>query len=123
MDERLPILPPPPPARVALWALLNALWFRMVRGVGRRWRGTARIVQRTPPPASARRTFAWHGSVLPHLDRVGALAPEGRASARLGRRTVHGLWSASSRPHGVNDERATMVEGRRLRPSRAGEGT
>jgi hypothetical protein len=107
MDEHPPILPPPPSTRLALWASLNALWFRVV-DVLARW--SRRAVQ-----------VARHASVAlglaeptPAGGLPGASAPSMGTLARQGRfSTLFGRLCHAHQPPGPGDDRPTKVEGRR----------
>jgi hypothetical protein len=108
MNEREPILPPPPSTRLALWAVLNALWFRVVDTVVRRLGGAVRV---------ARRGVALLGPEE-GADRLGSitvLAREGRLSSLLGRLAMERSASSAPRPRrpAPGDDRPTAVEVRR----------
>ena len=109
MDEHQPILPPPLPLRVALWAMLNVLWFRLVRDVGRR-------AQRAVLAARHR----WLGlagegvAPVPAVDHgaasIALLAREGRLTSLVGRLAEDRMARATVR---VRTDRPTKVEVRR----------
>jgi hypothetical protein len=48
MDERAPILPPPPSTGLALWAAVNALWFRLLHALGGAVHRAVQVARRVP---------------------------------------------------------------------------
>ncbi len=85
MDERPLILPPPPPARIAVWARVNALWFRLVGGLLRGVHGVVRRARRlteASEPVTSPQVFGPEGRISSLLARF-ARAERGRLSATL----------------------------------------
>jgi hypothetical protein len=109
MDEHQPILPPPPPLRVALWALLNVLWFRLAYDLGRRGKRAVK---------AARQRWLGLAAVIPMptVDHgpasIALLAREGRLTSLVGRLAQDRLARATFAPR-VRTERPTKVERRR----------
>ena len=109
---REPILPPPPSARIAAWALLNVFWFRVVNVLVQRLGATVRAACRgadllgpatVPPPALAALARERQlGSLL------GRLAHDRAACA-----TAPTSWATVPAHRPSRDERPTAVEVRR----------
>lgn len=65
------ILPPPPSTRLAVWATLNVLWFRVVNSLVHRIGAAVRAARLPPPPRPA-------ASIEPRLRSVVRLPPAPR---------------------------------------------
>jgi hypothetical protein len=85
---REPILPPPLPLRVAVWAMLNVVWFRVVGALQRA--GSA-------------------------LREEGLRSLAGRPTPEPARRALAPCLVTRGPGGGAGDERATVVEGQRAR--------
>ncbi len=111
---REPILPPPPPFRVAVWAVLNALFYRVATALRAHADAAAHHAKAALAAARARISAAVQAapepaSVLP----LGALGEAARPTLpiRLGR----GGWAAGQHrdPAPAREELPTSVEVRR----------
>jgi len=95
MEERAPILPPPPPLRIAVWAVLNTMWFGVVGTVLRALHRTRRLAEVFEPETAPR-----------------AFAGGGRLSSLFARLACAARPSATLRDP-IRSERATLVDVRR----------
>jgi hypothetical protein len=80
MEDRAPILPPPPPLRIVVWAVLNAMWFRVagvVLGALHRARRLSEVLELETSP----RVFARDGRLSSLIARLACC--ERRASDTL----------------------------------------
>jgi hypothetical protein len=106
------ILPPPPPFRVAVWAVVYALYHRVLSVLHAQRQAVAEHVGAVAAAARARLSAAVHAADAPEhaLSAVPAgNAPRSTVPVRLGR----GAWSAQRPRAGASssrDERATAVE-------------
>jgi hypothetical protein len=109
MDEHQPILPPPPSLRLALWSMLNVLWFRLAYDLGRRAQRSLQAARQRwlgldaadPLPAGT------HGPAS-----ITLLAREGRLTSLVGRLAEDRL-ARPTFPRRRGTERPTKVEGGR----------
>jgi hypothetical protein len=108
MDEHQTILPPPPSLRLALWSLLNVLWFRLAYDLGRR-------AQQAVLAARQRWLGPDDADALPARDHgpasVALLAREGRLTSLVGRLAEDRMARATFARR-LGTERPTKVEGR-----------
>ena len=98
MEDRDAMLPPPPSTRIAIWAAVNVIWFRIAGAVLRTLQRTRRLAEVFEPETSPR-----------------VFAREGRLSsmiARLARAERSRLPSMTLRDP-VRSERTTTVDARR----------
>lgn len=111
---REPILPPPPSTRIAAWALLNVLWFRVVSVLVRRAGAAVRAACRGDELLGPGDEAARPGSLT-------ALAHERQLASLLGRHahnraacaTAPMSWATAPAHRPSREERPTAVEVRR----------
>ena len=125
-DEHSPIPPPPPSPRVALWAMLNALWFRHIHLCWCRYRGAVRAVPRSilstmglrPAESGPARYPGLLGPAPRPTGSITRLAREGRLSSLMGRLARGRTQRATERmcPRVQRDDRPTAVDVRRAPP-------
>jgi hypothetical protein len=69
MEDRATILPPPPPLRIAVWAVVNVIWFRLAGVVLRALQRTRRLTEVFEPETSPR-VLAGGGRLSSLIDRL-----------------------------------------------------
>jgi len=107
------ILPPPPPIRVAVWAVIYALYHRVLSALRAHGQAVAEHVGAVAAGARARISAAVHAAPAPaHALSVfpAGDGPRSTVPIRLGRGAWGGLRPREGSPR---DDRATAVEVRR----------